>query len=200
MEPWADQLLSGGTDAAWDLFLERYRRLIFASIRYVVRDPDDVMDAFARVLEALRERDFRRIRAYFAESEHPARFSTWLVTVFRRLAIDWLRSHKGRQAIPVAVGVLPPLHQRIFELVVMRRSGHAEGYEILRAGPFPALTFREYLVALRSGLPRRRARAPKGCRPRSSHGGGAGGPGAARSGSGGSSCLGASPGALGVEP
>lgn len=150
LEPWAHQLLSGGTEAAWDLFLERYRRLIFATIRHVVRDPDDVMDVFARVLEALREGDFRRLRAYLAAPEHPARFSTWLVTVVRRLAIDWLRSHRGRQAIPVAVGALPPLHQRIFELVLVRRRGHAEGYEVLRTGPFPALTFREYLVALRA--------------------------------------------------
>src|SRR5213080_3162157 len=55
MEGWAAELASGRPDAAWDLFLDRYRRLIFAAIRHYAQDHDDVMDVFARVCEALRE-------------------------------------------------------------------------------------------------------------------------------------------------
>lgn len=44
-----------GPEAASDLFLDRYRRLIFAAIRHYAQDHDDVMDVFARACEALRE-------------------------------------------------------------------------------------------------------------------------------------------------
>src|SRR5438067_11803590 len=62
MEGWAAELESGKPDAAWDLFLDRYRRLIFAAIRHYAQDYDDVMDVFARVCEALCEGDLRRLR------------------------------------------------------------------------------------------------------------------------------------------
>ena len=43
------ELQRGRSDAAWDLLLDRYRRLIFAAIRHYAQDYDDVMDVFARV-------------------------------------------------------------------------------------------------------------------------------------------------------
>ncbi|HEX9165350.1 MAG TPA: sigma factor, partial [Gemmatimonadales bacterium] len=97
MDRWAAELLRGHPDAAWDSFLDRYRRLVFATIRHFVSDPDEVMDVFARVLEALREDDFRRLRSYLREPDHRARFTTWLVTVVRHQAIDWLRARDGRE-------------------------------------------------------------------------------------------------------
>src|SRR5690349_23632778 len=78
MESWAAELASGRADAAWDLFLDRYRRLIFAAIRHYAQDYDDVMDIFARVCEALREDDLARLRCYAEQPFHGARFSTWL--------------------------------------------------------------------------------------------------------------------------
>ena len=59
------ELQEGRSDAAWDLFLDRYRRLIFAAIRHYAQDYDDVMDVFARVCEALRADDSRRLKASF---------------------------------------------------------------------------------------------------------------------------------------
>ena len=44
-EDWATELRRGAVDRAWDLFLGRYRRLIFAAIRHYAQDYDDVMDA-----------------------------------------------------------------------------------------------------------------------------------------------------------
>jgi len=61
MEGWAVDLASARPDAAWDLFLDRYRRLIFAAIRHYAQDYDDVMDVFAQVCAALREGDLRRL-------------------------------------------------------------------------------------------------------------------------------------------
>ena len=44
MEDWAAELQQGRPEAAWDLFLGRYRRLIFSAIRHYAQDYDDVMD------------------------------------------------------------------------------------------------------------------------------------------------------------
>jgi len=149
MDRWADELLRGQPDAAWDTFLDRYRRLVFATIRHFVSDTDDVMDVFTRVLEALREDDFRRLRAYLQEPEHRARFTTWLVTVVRHLAIDWLRARDGRERVPAAARTLSPLERQILELVFLKRHSHVEAYELLRTREGSALSFREYLRALR---------------------------------------------------
>lgn len=150
MERWAEKLQHGQADAAWELFLDRYRRLIFASIRRSVADPDDVMDVFARVLEALREDDFRRIRSYLDQPAHRASFSTWLVTVVRHQAIDWLRARDGRERLPAAAQSLPQLERRILELVFFQRRSHTEAYELARARDRPGLTFRDFLTALRA--------------------------------------------------
>src|SRR5437867_10300219 len=61
MEGWAVDLASARPGAVWDLFLDRYRRLIFAAIRHYAQDYDDVMDVFAQVCAALREGDLRRL-------------------------------------------------------------------------------------------------------------------------------------------
>jgi hypothetical protein len=63
MEPWGTELERSRYDAAWDLFLDRYRRLIFSAIRHYAQDYDDVMDVFACVCEALREDELRRVRS-----------------------------------------------------------------------------------------------------------------------------------------
>jgi DNA-directed RNA polymerase specialized sigma24 family protein len=92
MDPWVAELQRGRSDAAWDLFLDRYRRLIFAAIRHYAQDYDDVMDVFAHACESLREADLKRLRSYFEQPSHSARFSTWLVTVVRHPTVDWFRT------------------------------------------------------------------------------------------------------------
>src|SRR2546422_194000 len=150
MEDWMAQLQQAGPEAAWDLFLDRYRRLIFAAIRHYAQDYDDVMDVFARVCEALREGDLQRLRTYAAQPDHRARFSTWLVTVVRHLTVDWFRHRDGRRRLSVVAEGLPPLRRRIFELVFLDRRSHIEAYELIHAGEAPTLTFREFLSELRA--------------------------------------------------
>jgi len=99
MEGWAVDLASARPGAVWDLFLDRYRRLIFAAIRHYAQDYDDVMDVFAQVCAALREGDLRRLRTYAAQPDHRARFSTWLVTVVRHLTVDWFRHRDVRRRL-----------------------------------------------------------------------------------------------------
>lgn len=150
MDEWVAELQRGRFDAAWDLFLDRYRRLIFAAIRHYAQDYDDVMDVFARACEALRESDLKRLRSYIEQPSHSARFSTWLVTVVRHLTVDWFRHRDGRRRISAVAEGLSPLRRRIFEHVFLNQCSHVEAYELIRASDAPALAFREFLVELRA--------------------------------------------------
>ena len=150
MEEWVAELLGDRPDAAWDRFLTRYRRLIFAAIRHYAQDYDEVMDVFARVCEALREDGLRRLRQHAEQPVHSAKFSTWLVTVVRHLTIDWYRQQEGRRRVSVVAEALPPLQRHIFERVFLERHSHVEAYELLHAGEAPDLSFRQFLVELRA--------------------------------------------------
>ena len=147
-EPWIASLETGDPEAAWDRFIERYRRLIFGAIRHYARDYDDVMDVFAHVCAALRADDFSRLRRHLAESDHRAKFSTWLVTVVRNQTVDWFRHRDGRPRLTALAADLPPLRQRIFELVFLNGRTHLETFELLRERDKPDLTFHAFLSEL----------------------------------------------------
>ena len=150
MDDWIAVLLRGKPEAAWDTFLDRHRRLLFAAIRHYAQDYDDVMDVFARVCEALRENDLARLRSWVDQPVHRARFSTWLVTVVRHITVDWFRQRDGRRRLSVIAERLPPLRKRIFELVFLDGRSRVEAYEVLRSSYAPALSFREFLGELRA--------------------------------------------------
>jgi len=150
VEDWVAELERGRFDAAWDLFLDRYRRLIFAAIRHYAQDYDDVMDVFARACEALRADNLRRLRSWVEQPEHRARFSTWLVTVVRHLTVDWFRHRDGRRRLSIVAEGLPPLRRRIFQHVFLDQHSHIEAYELIHAAEAPTLTFREFLSELRA--------------------------------------------------
>ena len=71
MEPWIAKLSEGDTQAAWDLFDARYRRLILATIRRMVPERDDLMDVFGTVCHALSENDFARLKVLFPPGRSP---------------------------------------------------------------------------------------------------------------------------------
>jgi RNA polymerase sigma factor (sigma-70 family) len=150
MDDWIDELRSGSSEAAWDLFLARYRRVIFAAIHHYARDPDDAMDIFAYATDALRHDDFRRLRRYIDQPSHRARTSTWLVAVVHHLTIDWFRHRHGRRRLSTIGAGLPPLRRRIFEEIYLQRRPHVEVYEGLRTTVAPELTFGQFLAELRS--------------------------------------------------
>ena len=150
MDDWVAELQRGESEAAWDLFLGRYRRLIFAAIRHYAQDYDDIMDVFARVCESLREADLKRLRTYVEQPAHTARFSTWLVTVVRHLTVDWFRHRDGRRRLSAVAEHLPPLRRRIFEHVFLDHRSHVEAYELIHAREVPGLSFREFLAELRA--------------------------------------------------
>lgn len=148
MEPWLVALHEGRSEPAWDAFLDRYRRLVFAAIRRFVRDHDDVMDVFTRVCEALRADDLGRLRRWANEPCHRARFSTWLVTVVRNLAVDWLRERHGRPRPPAVAARLTPLQRSIHAAVFQDGRGHVEAYEWIRSRERHDLGFGAFLREL----------------------------------------------------
>lgn len=148
VEPWIAPLAAGDPEAAWDLFIERYRRLIFGAIRRYTGEPDDVMDVFARVCEALRENDFTRLRRCAAQFDPDRPFSTWLVAVVHNLTIDWFRHRDGRPRLSTIASALPTLQQRIFEYVFLQQRSHVEAYELVCARDGATLSFGEFLKVL----------------------------------------------------
>ena len=81
-------------DSAWTLFVAEYSRLLLYVARKLTPDYDTAMDAYAFVLEKLREQDLRRLRGYAADGR--GKFTTWLVVVSRRLCLDFHRHRYGR--------------------------------------------------------------------------------------------------------
>ncbi len=140
------ELRGGRTDAAWDLFLDQYRRLIFKAIRHYAQDYDDVMDVFAHVCESLRDAELKRLRSYFDRASHSARLSTWLVTVVRHLTVDWFRHRDGRRRLSTVAAQLPPLRRRVFEFLFINRRSHVEAYELLKSAEGLDLTFGQFLA------------------------------------------------------
>jgi RNA polymerase sigma factor (sigma-70 family) len=146
VDAWIEELRAGRPDAAWDLFIDGYRRLIFSAIRHFLTEPDDVMDVFAFACEALHRDDLARLRRYTEADPPTARFSSWLVVVVRHLTVDWLRHRDGRRRRTAPDG-LSPLQQQIFQHVFVAGASHEECFQRLRLGSAP-LTSREFTDAL----------------------------------------------------
>jgi len=142
-------LEAGDSSGAWDLFHERYRRLILATIRRLVPDHDDVMDLFATVCQELSADDFARLRRYSAKAAGRASAATWLVAVVRNLTVDWLRQQHGRprRTIP---GQLSPLQQEIYAAICLDGLSHVEAYELIRSRTGSAIGFAEFLREIRA--------------------------------------------------
>lgn len=81
-------------DNAWAAFVEAHSDVVLHTCRTVSRDHDVAMDAYAFVLQALNEDDCRRLRAYVPDGR--TKFTTWLLVVTRRLALDYIRQRYGR--------------------------------------------------------------------------------------------------------
>jgi RNA polymerase sigma-70 factor (ECF subfamily) len=98
-------------ERAWGEFLDAYSRLILYVARRVPRDHDGVMDRYVFVIEHLREKRCRRLRAFAVEGR--GKFTTWLVVVVRRLCLDHDRRRLGRAPKGTPDAVVP---RRLIEL------------------------------------------------------------------------------------
>jgi DNA-directed RNA polymerase specialized sigma24 family protein len=81
-------------EETWRAFLASHSSLLIHTCRTVLRDHHAAMDGYAHVIEKLREACYRRLRAYTPHLT--TRFTTWLVVVTRRPALDYHRHRYGR--------------------------------------------------------------------------------------------------------
>lgn len=81
-------------ERAWDGFLASQTALLVRVARAVTHDHDAAMDAYAFVLERLRDHGFKRLAAY--EVTDGCTFETWLAVIARRLCLDHHRHKYGR--------------------------------------------------------------------------------------------------------
>ena len=81
-----------GNDAAFALIMRRYNRLLFRSVRSILRNDDDTQDA-------VQEAYLRAWRA-LASFRSDAKLSTWLVRIAVNEALGRLRS-TGAQVVPL---------------------------------------------------------------------------------------------------
>lgn len=100
---------------AWAEFLRLYSPLVLQVVRLVEADPDHVRDCFLFVYQELARHRFRRLRGFRLDG--PARFSTWLRVVVRRLCLDWHRHEFGRHRVFRSIGRLSRLDQDVFACV-----------------------------------------------------------------------------------
>jgi RNA polymerase sigma factor (sigma-70 family) len=146
-EAWRSRLTNGDPSGAWDLFIDRYRPLILATVRRMLPDPEDRMEAFAHVCEGLAADELARLRRFQDGAGSRARFSTWLVTVVHHQLVDWLRQRDGRSRLKPPRG-LTQLQQRIFAHVFVEQRSHSEAYELVRAEPTCDVRFSTFLREL----------------------------------------------------
>ncbi|HMU60162.1 MAG TPA: sigma factor [Gemmatimonadales bacterium] len=151
VEPWLSKLAQGDTQAAWDLFDARYKRLILATIKRLVPDRDDALDVFGTVCQALWADDCARLRRYVGHSVRRASVATWLVAVVRNLTVDWLRKRDGRRRRDVPP-TLSPLQHQIFDAVCLDGASPAEAFEMISTRSGLAMPFHEFLRHVRATL------------------------------------------------
>jgi len=81
-------------ERAWDEFVRIHSTLLLKVARATAHEYDGAMDAYAFILERLREEECRRLRGYAVDAR--STFSTWLAVVSRRLCVDFARRRYGR--------------------------------------------------------------------------------------------------------
>jgi RNA polymerase sigma factor (sigma-70 family) len=81
-------------ETAWADFIRTHSDVVLRTCRSVIRERDVAMDAYAFVLETLRSDNYRRLRTFVPDGR--TKFTTWLLVVTRRLALDYIRHRYGR--------------------------------------------------------------------------------------------------------
>jgi RNA polymerase sigma factor (sigma-70 family) len=146
-DPTLDKLRGGDYEAAWSLFVDRHRRLLFAIARRYSDDDDDVMDLFAHMCDQLRANDLARLRRYASDPSPRASFSTWLAVVARNLCVDWIRARDGRRRLEIP-SELSERSRQLFEYLFVRGYSHREAFELMNTPPL-SITTAEFRKALR---------------------------------------------------
>ena len=140
-----------GRDEAWSRFVARFSPLLLHTARTVGRDHDRAMDAYAHLLERLREDDNRRLRPYSEGAG--AQFTTWLVVVARRLCIDFLRQRYGRTSSASPRLAEHDIRKRLVDLIAVD-IGEVSTLKETSAGPDEQLRHRDLDDAVKACVAR----------------------------------------------
>ncbi len=90
--------LSDGAPEAWEMFIERYRRLIFSAIHRVNGrygagwDEREMEELFEEALYKLLRRDARALRSWKGQ----CKLETWIYRIVRNVCVDALRKRSRR--------------------------------------------------------------------------------------------------------
>lgn len=76
-----------GNDEAFRVLYDRYRRRVFATVRHIIRDPEDARDLVQEIFAKI----YRSLSSWDA---HRAKFSTWVYRLAANHAIDCWRSRR----------------------------------------------------------------------------------------------------------
>ena len=136
-------------DEAWARFVARFSPLLLHTARTVAREHDRSMDAYAHLLDLLRQDDCRRLKQY--QEDSGAQFTTWLVVVARRLCVDFLRQRYGRAPTAPSRTADHATRRRLEDLVAVE-IGEMAALTEPRAGPDETLRRRELHLALQASL------------------------------------------------
>jgi RNA polymerase sigma factor (sigma-70 family) len=151
--PELQDLLQAGSatarDEAWSRFVARFSPLLLHTARTVAREQDRTMDAYAHLLQQLREDDSRRLRQYLENAG--SQFTTWLVVVARRLCVDFLRQRYGRAPTVPAKTADHATRRRLEDLIAVE-IGEVTALAETRAGPDENLRRRDLHLALQVAL------------------------------------------------
>jgi RNA polymerase sigma factor (sigma-70 family) len=107
-----------------------------------------MMDVFSSVCAALAAADSARLRAAAGITRDGADLAPWMVTVVRRIAIDWRRREEGRRRRVIPDG-LSELHERIYTLRCLEGHSLVEAFEVLSSRGQIAMTFTTFLREVR---------------------------------------------------
>lgn len=121
-----------GDRDSWHRFVLAYSNLIYHVIhRYLHHwDLDERKRIYVEILESLYRRKLR-------EYDGSARMTTWLTCVVRNHCLDFIRSQRGRRAVPPWLRQLSPDHEAVFRLYYVEGLSASIICERLSAGGPP---------------------------------------------------------------
>ncbi len=148
------EALLDGHRAAWNGFVQRYARVIYAAIQrrlVPAGRAGDVEDVAQDVFVRLCNRDFHVLRNY---DSRRAKLTTWLTVIATSVSIDHLRKNsrqmtdidalpesllsvepKMPERVKIPAGLLSPRQAQVLELLYRRDLDPAEAAEILGVDP-----------------------------------------------------------------
>ena len=111
-------------------------------------DENEGLECFNYILDALKEDDFRRLKA-FTEKSSPGAFMN---TVSSNLIIDFKRKKYGRRRFPEAVSRMGQWARAVYRYVCWQKFSYDDAFHLVKTEPDPLYsgTYDDYLIDIES--------------------------------------------------